>query len=266
MTASKRKLPPPPPQHPPVQTESGPAPSLPTKPKKGQPQGHPLNHLLYPLPEDFVDVARKDDDICFFCLDGAETARIIWCDGCHKGYCLECLGLREVPTEEPWYCYDCKAGHHVCRAPWCNQAGPPSSSHDMDDNDGGLVRCCAPDCNTWYHKHCVRMMQTLNAAAGRQGPFIRREGGIMCPGHVCASCLLPASEQHGHYCQWCIRCRHVWHNMCGGEPMLEDSEFLVLCSECRRTLPREGALPSSFTGKMRWKPSTGRKGSVKGDT
>ena len=56
---------------------------------------------------DFPPWANTWSDFCATCERGG---KLVLCEGpCVGGYCLECLGLKKEPKDDPWYCQKCKA-------------------------------------------------------------------------------------------------------------------------------------------------------------
>ncbi|KAG9396874.1 hypothetical protein J8273_1921 [Carpediemonas membranifera] len=186
--------------------------------------------------------AVNDEDACFYCLQGAITSEIVYCDSCDRGFCLACGGLDQSPgAEDEWVCPGCAHGHRACSAPWCGLSGPFSDTGGMHDHTGTVRRCSVPHCLCFMHTHCVEALVAYNIARKRPPPVIQADS-FVCPGHVCVKCLKVVAKQDAPEAVTCVRCRSVWHKKCDPVNLLEDSLSLCLCELCAEKLPNGGRM------------------------
>jgi hypothetical protein len=63
---------------------------------------------------------KKNDTICFVCEQIGQSfgaSALLCCDGpCARSFHLSCIGLRDLPSDEKWFCPDCTAKkvHWLC--------------------------------------------------------------------------------------------------------------------------------------------------------
>ncbi|KAK1428861.1 hypothetical protein QVD17_17701 [Tagetes erecta] len=81
---------------------------------------------------DNVTNNEPNDDYCSFCYDGGE---LVLCDSCTSSYHSTCIGLKEIPNSDYWFCPSCR-----CRI--CHQG-----------NNGPQITC--EQCDRPFHVDCV---------------------------------------------------------------------------------------------------------------
>jgi rhodanese-related sulfurtransferase len=69
--------------------------------------------------EEDADENDDDDELCVVCSSGADSARMLLCDGCDDGYHLDCLSpkMERIPSGL-WFCPTCSGARKDCTA--CN--------------------------------------------------------------------------------------------------------------------------------------------------
>jgi rhodanese-related sulfurtransferase len=73
----------------------------------------------YAKGDDLQEEEEDDDELCVLCSSGADSARMLLCDGCDDGYHLDCLSpkMERIPSGS-WFCPTCSAARKDCSA--CN--------------------------------------------------------------------------------------------------------------------------------------------------
>eukprot|EP00940_MAST-03C_sp_MAST-3C-sp2_P002869 g2869.t1 len=131
---------------------------------------------------------KKHDAICTECETGGE---LLCCDGvCLRSFHLECVGLKQVPDVDIWYCSDCRQKKHRCFK--CKVY-----AHDKD-----MVRCSKNNCGRFFHYDCIGDSAVWNPP---------KEDGVpefICGSHVCKECGMTDPETQ------CFRCMVSFHHTC----------------------------------------------------
>jgi len=132
------------------------------------------------------------------------------CDGpCLRSWHLHCIGLKEVPDEEPWLCSDCKEKSWPCFL--CKK------HHLNNDGDSGTKKCVLKQCGKHYHPSCVDAFSSISSVVV---PKPSEEGcsPFLCPRHFCYACgggppqagSAASQQQIVH----CFKCPRSYHKKC----------------------------------------------------
>ena len=122
---------------------------------------------------------RKDEFLCESCLkdaandthcskcdleeSGKKYDSLLLCDGCPKAYHLSCMGLKDEPTEDEWFCPDCAPTKAKAPTPSVANAKPSVNEANLDKHDfcevcqdtGRLLIC--DFCPRAYHPSCITL-------------------------------------------------------------------------------------------------------------
>ncbi|OQS02507.1 chromodomain-helicase-DNA-binding protein [Thraustotheca clavata] len=151
-------------------------------------------------------------DICALCGDGG---LILLCDGpCHRSFHMECVGLKEEPTDVKWLCPDCTAGKHMCMC--CGKVGKMGS-------ENGVSQCSMAKCGRFYHTACVLQHPKVEWVGKKR---------FRCPSHICHGCTSNTLKKKKLPVVSCAHCAQAFHEKCmRGMRILRLSTSMMICSE-----------------------------------
>ena len=83
------------------------------------------------------DEYDNDDNLAICCSCYKDADPLILCDACPRSYCLACLHLEDIPTEDPWFCGHCPEPieEYVWKLNYDYIQSLPSADEDSSNDD-----------------------------------------------------------------------------------------------------------------------------------
>ncbi|ETV98551.1 hypothetical protein, variant [Aphanomyces invadans] len=157
------------------------------------------------------DFEGTSGDVCTLCGEGGV---LLLCDGaCHRSFHLDCVGLKDEPSDAKWHCPDCTAGKHRCLA--CGKVGKMGSEQ-------GVTQCAMAKCGRFYHLNCMHSSNFHVEWVGKKR--------FRCPSHYCAVCKKGDSTKA--HLLVCTHCPKGFHVKClKNQRMLQLSSAYMICAD-----------------------------------